>query len=127
MPAVFRMFGYRTYPMSADKKDPIIFKIKNVLQEEGLLKKRSIVHQLSGVATGTLDGWFDGETVSPINRTVQAVITSLGYTTEFVKVKDLDMDKELQKAADWYLKHDANGKKRPVKKRRLNGPRTRKS
>ncbi len=103
---------YRTYRFI--DKDPVIDKVRTVLQDEGLLKKPGLVHQLSGVATATLNNWFDGETKRPQHATIAAVISSLGYDMQFVKTKDLDVDKELKAAADWLIKQ--NSGKKPARR-----------
>ncbi|MGX9424872.1 MULTISPECIES: hypothetical protein [Bradyrhizobium] len=90
---------YRTYRFI--DKDPVIDEIRTLVQDEGLIKKLELVHQLSGVATTTIDNWFNGETKSPQNRTIMAVVTALGYKHSFVKERDLDVDKELKIAARW--------------------------
>lgn len=115
-----RLSLYRTYRFI--DKDPVIDKIRTILQDEGLLAKgqRKIVHQLSGVAVGTLDGLFEGDTKCPINRTVCAIVTSVGYEPTFVKVKDIDIDKELKRAADWLLKQNSSPKEK-TSARKING------
>jgi hypothetical protein len=108
---------YRTYRFI--DKDPIIDKVRTVLEDEGLLKKPGIVHELSGVATATLDGWFKGDTKRPQAATIGAVISSVGYDMQFVKAKDIDIDRELKLAANWLLRQNS---KRPARKR-VNGHR----
>jgi len=106
-----RLTFSRTYRPTRDGKDPMIFKIKTLLQTEGLMGKLDLVSELSGVHPSTLDGWFDGDTISPIQRTTGAVITSLGYDLEIVKTKTIDIDKELKHAADWILRQNSASKK----------------
>lgn len=105
---------YRTYRFMY--KDPIIDKVRTLLQDEGLFakSKRKIVHELSGVATATLDGWFEGDTKKPINATIGAVVSSLGYEAQFVKKKDIDLDHELKAAARWLVSRTrtAGGRKK---------------
>jgi hypothetical protein len=109
---------YRTYRFI--DKDPIIDKVRTVLQDEGLFAKgkRKIVHELSGVQLSTLDGWFEGDTMKPINATVGAVISSIGYEMTFIKSKDINIDKELKVAANWLLRQNST-KAKP--KKRVNG------
>jgi hypothetical protein len=114
---------YRTYRFI--DKDPVIDEIRTLVQDEGLIKKLELVHQLSGVATTTIDNWFNGETKSPQNRTIMAVVTSLGYKHSFVKERDLDIDKELKIAARW-AEHNSSAQATRSKKagaRKLNGSR----
>ncbi len=100
---------YRTYRFI--DKDPIIDEVRTLIQDEGLMKKLDIVHQLSGVATTTLDNWFNGETVSPQNRTISAVVTSLGYQRRFVRDHKIDIERELKLAAAWNRRQDAANEK----------------
>lgn len=90
---------YRTY--SYIDKDPVIDEMRTLVQDEGLMKKLDLVHELSGVSTSTLTNWFDGETKSPQNRTVSAVATALGYERKWNKAKSIDIDKELAAAKRW--------------------------
>ena len=111
---------YRTY--NYVDKNPVIDKVRTLVQDEGLIKKLGVVHELSGVSTSTLDNWFNGTTRSPQHATIAAVITSLGYQEEFVKKKEIDLDKERQIAAKWQEAQDkkrpkANGHHKPAKKR----------
>ena len=118
---------YRTYRWI--RKDPIIDSLRTVIKSDEHLKN-SQVHAISGVATATLDNWFDGDTKKPQNSTVCAVTTALGYVradrirndgtleVRFKKEKALDYNKEIDKQADWILKH-AQPKK--TKKKTKNG------
>ena len=92
---------YRTYKMNADLKDPVIFEIKTMIQDEGLIKRLGVVHELSGVSTSTLDNWFNGGTRCPQNRTICAVTSALGYKRTWEKTKDIDLQKELKIAKAW--------------------------
>ena len=107
---------YRTY--SYIDKNPVIDKVRTLIQDEGLIKKLGVVHEISGVSTSTLDNWFNGTTRSPQHSTIAAVITSLGYQEEFVKKKDIDIEKERQIAAKWLEQQERRGaiKKEKVRK-----------
>ncbi|MGY3615631.1 hypothetical protein [Bradyrhizobium sp. USDA 10063] len=113
---------YRTYnPLGG--RNPVIDKVKTLVEDEGLIKKLGIVHEISGVSTSTLNNWFKGETRSPQHATIAAVITSLGYQEQFVKQKDIDIEKEREVAAKWQekakLRENAktNGLSKPRKKK----------
>jgi hypothetical protein len=124
-----RTFVYRTYRWI--DKDPIIGAVKTVVQDEKL--KNSAVHAISGVATATLDNWFDGGTKKPQNATITAVTSALGYvrhdrlnvdgTVEvaFEKARVLDWTKEIEKQANFLLKSGMKKKRRPRKKKKTNG------
>jgi hypothetical protein len=108
---------YRTY--NYIEKNPVIYKIKTLVEDEGLIKQLDIVHELSGVATATIDNWFNGDTKNPQHATIAAVITSLGYEEQFVKKKELNLDHERKLAAAWWEKQEQ--KKERVAKRKTNG------
>ena len=95
---------YRTYRFI--DKDPVIDEIRTLVQDEGLMKKLTIVHQLSGVSTSTLENWFNGDTKSPQNRTIMAVTSSLGYKRTWEKDHKIDLDKELRAAKLWAEKQE---------------------
>jgi hypothetical protein len=108
---------YRTY--NYVDKNPIIDKVRTLIQDEGLIKKLPIVHEISGVATATLDNWFNGTTRSPQHATIAAVITSLGYEEQFIKTKELDVEAERKAAADWLARQERKSKAK--QRRRTNG------
>jgi hypothetical protein len=126
-----KAFIYRTYVWQ--DKDPIIDAVRTVVRDEKL--KNNMVHQISGVATATLDNWFSGSTRKPQNTTVCAVTSALGYVRSddidrngrlvvgFRKARDLDYRKEIEKQADWLIKQHGPKKKRPRrrKKKSANG------
>jgi hypothetical protein len=95
---------YRTY--NYINKNPVIDKVRTLLQDEGMFakKKRSMLHQLTGVSTSTYDGWFEGDTKNPQHATIAATVSALGYEEKFVKTKELDMEKELDAARNWMEK-----------------------
>lgn len=90
---------YRTYRFI--DKDPVIDEIRTLVKDEGLINKLSIVHELSGVSTSTLENWFNGGTKSPQNRTICAVTSALGYKRTWEKAKNIDLEKELKIAKAW--------------------------
>lgn len=118
-----RFVVYRSYRFI--DKDPIIDAVRTVCEDEHLNNNR--VHEISGVASGTLNNWFGGVTRKPQNSTVTAVTAALGYvrrdvlnkdgtvSVAFAKARELDWESEIEKQADWLLKH---GKKVKTKKRR---------
>lgn len=110
---------YRTY--SYIDKNPVIDKVRTLIQDEGLIKRLGIVHEISGVSTSTLDNWFNGTTRSPQHSTIAAVITSLGYQEEFVKKKDIDIEKERGVAAKWLEQQEKKGAIRKERASKKNG------
>lgn len=99
---------YRCY--NYVNKNPVIDKVRTVLQDEGMYskKKRNMLHQLSGVSVSTYDGWFEGDTKSPRHETIAATVAALGYEEHFVKTNSkLDLDKELIAAKAWAQKQKA--------------------
>lgn len=85
---------YRSY-MFKDK-DPVIDRIRTIVKDEGLSHKD--IERLSSVRAQTLANWFTGETRKPQFATIAAVTYGLGYKTEFVKSKQINFEKELEKA-----------------------------
>lgn len=85
---------YRSY--SFVDKDPVIDRIRTIVQDEGLSYQD--IHIISGVSAGTLSNWFEGETRRPQYATIAAVTYSLGYKQEFVKAKKIDFTREIAKA-----------------------------
>ena len=90
---------YRTYNFI--DKNPVIDKTRTIIQDEGLIKRLGIVHELSGVSVTTLSNWFNGKTRSPQHATIVAVTSSLGYEERFVKTKTFDIEAEREIAAAW--------------------------
>ena len=119
------IMSYRTYNWK--NKNPVIDKVRTILQDEGLFAKKSrkMLENLSGVKVQTFDGWFEGETRDPRHTTVMACLTALGYEETFTKTSMIDREKELAAAAKWREKQKAlkaefntkpNGKSKPKKK-----------
>lgn len=87
-------FTYRSY--SFVDKDPVIDRLRTMVQREGL--KYGEVGTISGVSGTTLHNWFEGQTRRPQFATVAAVASALGYAQTFKKKKQIDYERELQKA-----------------------------
>ena len=109
---------YRTYSMV--DKDPCIDRVRTIVQDEGLFKNLSAVADISSVSSSTLNNWFHGETKRPQNATIQAVLSSLGYKTEYVKEKDIDVEKE-RKAGQVWLEKRAEEREKESPKKKTNG------
>lgn len=90
---------YRTYSMI--DKDPAIDRIRTIVQDEGLFTNLAAVADISSVSATTLNNWFHGDTKRPQNATIQAVLSSLGYKTEYVKDHDIDVEKERKSGRAW--------------------------
>lgn len=125
-----RTYIYRTYRWT--DKDPILNAVADVVKRQEHLKN-SQVHAICGVATATLDNWFSGGTRRPQNSTVTAVTSALGYVRRdelradgtvvpgFVKANSrIDYEQEMEKQANWILKH-AQPKKKRLRKKKTNG------
>jgi hypothetical protein len=125
-----RLHIYRTYRWI--DKDPVIYAVKTVIRDEKL--KNKAVHEITGVGAATLDGWFNGDTRQPKNSTVTAVTSGLGYvrhdklnpdgTVEisFEKARALDWRAEIEKQADFLLKHGTAKQKKALARRRKKVP-----
>jgi hypothetical protein len=102
-------------------KNPVIDKMRTVLQDEHLFTKLGLVHELSGISTSCLHALFHGNTRNPQHRTVAGVMTALGYREEFVKEHDIDIEKERKAAKAWAEKQEqakpkTNGHAKPKKR-----------
>jgi hypothetical protein len=96
---------YRSYEFI--DKDPVIERIREMIEKERLLKKPGIVHELSGVSRQTIHNWFYGETRRPQYATVMAVAGSLGYQPNFRQVERIDVEAERKAAAKWRARQEA--------------------
>lgn len=84
-------------------KDPVIDKVRTVLQDRGLYGKKNMgkVAQLASLAPATLDNMFFGDTRKPQHATVMGIITAVGYEMQFVEARKLNFEKELEFARAW--------------------------
>lgn len=89
-----RGFTYRSY--SFVDKDPVIDRMRTLYQRSGLSYHQ--IGIISGVSGSTLHNWFEGQTRRPQFATVAAFASSLGYAQTFKKKKQIDYEKELEKA-----------------------------
>lgn len=90
---------YRSY--SFKDKDPIIDRIRTVMQDEGVSNQD--VAESSGVSPTTLHNWFKGETLRPQFATVMAVARGMGYDLQLVQTqKRASSGVALQKATAAY-------------------------
>jgi hypothetical protein len=124
-----RTFLYRNYRFI--DKDPICDALRQVIRGAEHLKNNH-VHQITGVAAQTIDGWLDGATRRPQNATVTQVTAALGYIRHdemredgtvvpgFTKAVTYDYKKERVKQADFFLKTHSP-KKKKKSKRKKNG------
>lgn len=116
---------YRNYRFI--DKDPIIDAMRTVVKDE--LKLNNFRAQsITGVSAGTFENWFEGGTRRPQNATVSQAAAALGYVRRdelkangevvvgFVKARNYDYAKEIEKQADWLLKQGKTKKKRTAKK-----------
>ena len=112
---------YRNYRFI--DKDPICDALRTMIRSDEHLKNNQ-VHEISGVAAQTIDGWLDGATRRPQNATVCQVSAALGYVRHdrlrkdgtlevgFEKVSVVDHKKEKEKQATWFLKHHGHAPRR---------------
>lgn len=108
-------------------KDPSIDAARTIIRdEEHLTNGRAAA--ITGLSATTFFGWFEGSTRRPQNASITQCMAALGRVRRdtldrsgnvhigYAKVRDLDYQKEIEKQADWLLKHG-----RPKKKRKTNG------
>ena len=72
---------YKSY--SFKDKDPVIDRLRTMIQREGV--SYSELADMSGVSVQTFYNWFDGATRKPQYATVMAVAYALGYKQVFRK------------------------------------------
>lgn len=77
-------------------KDPVIDRMRTIIKDEGL--RESQVATVSGVAKGTLDGWFKKKVRRPQFATIAAVAAGMGYEVEFRRSKGFQFERELDAA-----------------------------
>jgi hypothetical protein len=105
-------------------KDPVCDRVKTVDQDEGLEKRLQVVADLAGLNINTVRALLFGGTKSPQNRTIMAIMTSLGYEHSFAKSRKLNVDEELEFARAYNKKEKAriqglkSSKSRKKKQRR---------
>src|SRR4029078_8734051 len=114
---------YRTYRFL--DKAPAIDAMRTIMKDEGL--KASQAAMISGLATGTLAGWFDKDTKNTRNSSITAFTSSLGYVrrdaldkngnvqVRYVRARSLDYEKEKEKALAFAEKYDTKRKKKAKK------------
>lgn len=115
---------YRTYRFI--EKDPIIDRMRTIVQDEGLYKNLQAVHEISGISATTLHAWFHGDTRRPQHSTIAALVTSLGYRVDIVPDHKIDIAAERKTGAAWIEAQDkkrekAEGKKTAKTKAKKNG------
>ena len=101
---------FRTY--SYVDKNPVIDKVRTIIQDEGLEERLGICAELSNVGRTTIANWLTGPTRNPQHHTIAAVVTSLGYEEVFTKKKTIDVERERKAAAEWLAKQPKRPKKR---------------
>lgn len=99
--------AYRTYRFI--DKDPVIDKLRTIIADEGLSKRKTNVATMAGITPSTLHNWFDGDTKRPQFASIAAVASALGYDVTFSKEQKLNYDNELELAKRW---HKARAKKK---------------
>jgi|SRR5215475_9352922 len=117
-------------------QDPMVDALRTVVKAENHLSDH-MAHQITGVSTATFANWFNGKTRCPQNATATQAAAALGYVRRdeltkdghvvvgYVRARDLDYEKEIEKQADWFIKHHGPKKKRkPRRKTNGNGSHT---
>lgn len=98
-------------------KNPVIDIIRTAIQDEGLIKKLQVVADLASLSRTTIPGWIHGDVRDPRHSSIMAVMTSLGYESEWKKGRKLDIDKELEFARAWLKRERAKRVKAPRKRK----------
>jgi hypothetical protein len=97
-------FTYKSYQFI--NKDPIIDKIRTVVDESGANYKW--IEDSSGVSAITLRNWFYGSTKKPQAATVNAVLRCLGYELGIVNFgQAVKIVPVMPRQEDRMAKHDS--------------------
>ena len=119
---------YRTYRFL--DKDPAIDAMRTIMKDEGLKPRDAAM--ISGLAVGTLGGWFEKDTKNPRNSSITAFTSSLGYVRRdhldkdgqvrvgYVHARKLNYEAEKEKALRFEEKQNSSRPKRR-KKKKANG------
>lgn len=83
--AARRQSFFRTYKFRRGEKDPVIDKVRTIMDDTG--SSIGDINKECGVASSTLRGWFDGETMRPQYATLCATVRSMGYDFALVPAK----------------------------------------
>lgn len=120
---------YRTFNWI--DRDPVVEEIFSICRNEHLNNNR--VHEISGVASQTLNNWFGGKTRKPQHTTVCAVTSALGYVRAdsldrdgnlrigYKKARDLDYRAEIEKQGSFLLKHGTVKQQRAARRKTKGG------
>ena len=119
---------YRNYRFI--DKDPLIDALRTVVKSKEKLTNGA-ASAITGIAAGTFDNWFDGDTRRPQNASSTQVAAALGYVRRdemrpdgqvvpgYIKVRDIDPKEERKKMADFLLRHSQ--RKPRKRKKKANG------
>ena len=89
-------------------RDPVCDQIKDMIEQENLLKKPSIVANIATVCRGTVVNLLDGTTRRPHYATVMAITGSLGYQPKgWTQVERLNVQEALKAAKKWRERQEA--------------------
>jgi len=89
------MTVYKSYNFT--DKDPVIDKIRTIVQDSG--ESYADIAEHSGVSIATLYNWFEGDTKRPRYSSLEAVARSLGMTLDFVPYSARSRDTAAVKTA----------------------------
>jgi len=74
---------YPKYRFNKGDKDPIIDRMRTMLEDEGI--KISEAAKLSGLSETTIRNWIDGDTLRPQFASVMALTRGCGYDLQIVR------------------------------------------
>jgi len=109
-------------------QDPMVDALRTIVQAENHLNN-SRAAAITGLAAQTFANWFNGKTRCPQNASSTQCAAALGYVRRdeltrdghvvvgYVRARELDYDKEIEKQADWLLKQGRGRKKRKVRRK----------
>ena len=124
-----RVTIYRNYRWINDQ-DPSVDAMRTIIKSENHLTDGR-ASAITGISAATFTSWFSGKTKRPQNATISQAAAALGYVRRdelardghvivgYVRARDLDYQKEIEKQADFLIRH---GRRKPqVKRKKKNG------
>lgn len=116
---------YRCLPRNWIERDQSVEVIFSHARNRGLNANK--IHEISGVASGTVTNWFDGKTRRPQNATLCAVTTAMGIVrrdrldrdgtliVDYAEARAIDYEREREKQANHILKNGTPKQKQAMK------------
>ena len=124
---VYRDRDYRHIRWVNDQ-DPMVDALRTIIKAENHLTDGRTA-AITGLSATTIANWMNGKTRCPQNASAMQCSAALGYVRRdeltkdghvvvgYVRARELDYDKEIEKQATWYIKRHGPKKKRARRKK----------